>query len=370
MASNRAVGRSSKSPGSGRRKASVLIGIFLLFIAIAAIVIGRDGENKQKLEALADSVKPAGEPVEVSLLVGSEKRDFLGDARVVEAFRDAGFAITVHTMGSLEMAERVRDGSLPLHDFYFPASSGNEELIGFVGGSVSQQAYLQSNIAIVARRDVAEDLAAQGYVERAEQNFQAEPATLLQLFTSGQRWREVTQSYQSPLAVGVQTSDPTRSFSSSQFAYLMAHALSDGNLDTPAAIAEAAGQVKPIFQSQGLTEGSSGDSFNQFIASNGQGIPMTVAYDSQYFAFVIRQPERAQEFALINLVPTVNIEHELIARENAPQAEEFFEVLKGNRQVQQTLAEYGFAAPPLQSIVPAPPLEKTTALAEELERLM
>ena len=64
MASNRAVGRSFKSPGSGRRKASVLIGIFLLFIAIAGIVIGRDGENKQKLDALVDSVKPAGEPVE------------------------------------------------------------------------------------------------------------------------------------------------------------------------------------------------------------------------------------------------------------------------------------------------------------------
>ena len=369
MASNRAVGRSFKSPGSGRRKASVLIGIFLLFIAIAAIVIGRDGENKQKLEALADSVKPAGEPVEVSLLVGSEKRDFLGDARVVEAFRDAGFAITVHTMGFLEMAERVRDGSLPLHDFYFPASSGNEELKGFIGGTVSQQAYLRSNLAIVARRDVAGDLVAQGYVERAEQKFQAEPATLLKLLTSGQRWREVTQSYQSPLVVGVQTSDPTRSFSSSQFAYLMANALIDGNLDTPAAIAEAAGQVKPIFQSQGLTEGSSGDSFNQFIASNGQGIPMTVAYDSQYFALATRQPERTQEFALINLAPTVNIEHELIAHESAPQAEEFFQVFEDNRQVQQVLAEYGFAAPPLQSVVPAPQLEKTTALAEELERL-
>src|SRR5699024_11491720 len=113
--------------------------------------------------------------------------------RVIEAFLYSDIAISVHTMVSLEMAERVRDGSLPLHDFYFPASSGNEELIGFVDGSVSQQAYLQSNIAIVARRDVAEDLAAQGYVERAEPNFQAEPATLLQLFTSGQRWREVTQ---------------------------------------------------------------------------------------------------------------------------------------------------------------------------------
>src|SRR5699024_12392602 len=119
MASNRAVGRSSKSPGSGRRKASVLIGILLLFIAIAAIVIGRDGENKQKLEALGDSVKPAGEPVEDSLLVGSEKRDFLGDARVVEAFRDVGFAITVQTMVSLEMTERVRDVALPLHSFSF-----------------------------------------------------------------------------------------------------------------------------------------------------------------------------------------------------------------------------------------------------------
>ena len=77
-------------------------------------------------------------------MIDARSTRFLGDARVVEAFRDAGFAITVHTMGSLEMAERVRDGSLPLHDFYFPASSGNEELIGFVGGSVSQQAYLQS----------------------------------------------------------------------------------------------------------------------------------------------------------------------------------------------------------------------------------
>ena len=96
----------------------------------------------------------------------------------------------------------------------------------------------------------------------------------------------------------------------------------------------------------------------------------SILRDSQFFALALRQPERAQEFALINLVPTVNIEHELIAHESAPQAEEFFEVLKGNRQVQQTLAEYGFAAPPLQSIVPAPPLEKATALAEELERLM
>ncbi|WP_156845100.1 hypothetical protein [Corynebacterium stationis] len=39
----------------------------------------------------------------------------------------------------------------------------------------------------------------------------------------------------------------------------------DDNLETPATIAEAAVQEKPIFLAQGLTEGSSGDSFNQFV---------------------------------------------------------------------------------------------------------
>ena len=149
----------------------------------------------------------------------------------------------------------------------------------------------------------------------------------------------------------------------------MAHGVMGDNLDTPATIAKAAVQEKPIVQSQGLTEGSSEDSFNQFIPSNGQGVPMTVASGFQYFALVLSRPKHAQEFPLINLAPTVNIEHELIAHESAPQAEEFFQVFEDNRQVQQVLSEYGFAAPPLQSVVPAPQLEKTTALAEELERL-
>lgn len=73
------------------------------------------------------------------------------------------------------------------HDFYVPASSGNGELIGFVGGSVSPQEYLKLNMP---------------------------------------SWRGVM----------------------------------DDNLDTPATIAEAVVQEKPIFQSQGLTEDSSGDS--------------------------------------------------------------------------------------------------------------
>lgn len=83
----------------------------------------------------------------------------------------------------------------------------------------------------------------------------------------------------------------------------MAHGVMDDNLDTPATIAEVTVQEKPIVQPQGLTEDSSGDSFNQFIPSNGQGIPMTVASDFQYFALVLSRPKRAQEFALINLRP-------------------------------------------------------------------
>lgn len=98
----------------------MLFGVALLFIAVAAIFIGRDDGNKVRFESLVDSVLPDGDQVDVSPLVGSEKKDFLTDPRVVEAFRDEGFNISVSTMGSLEMAQRASDGSLPDYDFYFP----------------------------------------------------------------------------------------------------------------------------------------------------------------------------------------------------------------------------------------------------------
>ena len=124
----------------------------------------------------------------------------------------------------------------------------------------------------------------------------------------------------------------------------MAHGVMDDNLDTPATIAEVTVQEKLIVQPQGLTEDSSGDSFNQFIPSNGQGIPMTVASDFQYFALVLSRPKRAQEFALINLRPPSILNMNSSLTKAPPQAEEFFQVFEDNRHVQQVLAEYGFAA--------------------------
>jgi len=150
----------------------------------------------------------------------------------------------------------------------------------------------------------------------------------------------------------------------------MAYGVMDDNLDTPATIAEAAGQVQPIFQSQGLIEGSSGDSFNQFIPSNGQGIPMTVASDFQYSALVLSRPKRAQEFALINLAPTVNIEHELIAHQSALASRGVLPGIRGQPACVASPGGIRICRPPLRSVVPTAQLEEATAWAEELERLM
>ena len=128
---------------------------------------------------------------------------------------------------------------------------------------------MESNIAIVARRGVAEDLASQGYIDTAEGQFQANARELYRLLSSGQRWRDVTNTYLSPRTVGVLTSDPTCSYSSAQFAYLMADAAMGGSLRSTSNLAEGASRIAPIFQVQRLTEGSSGDSFSQFIAGSG-----------------------------------------------------------------------------------------------------
>ena len=392
MESNRSVGRETSGQGTGRRKFGLLLGVVLLIFAVAAIFIGRDDGNKARFDSLVDSVLPASDPVDVGLLVGSEKKGFLADPRVVEAFREEGFNISVSTMGSLEIAQRASQGSLPDHDFYFPASSGNAELKSFVGAQSQEGLHVESNIALVAKRDVAEDLASQGYLEPLEGQFQANARELYRMLTSGQRWRDVTDVYQSPLNVGVLTSDPTRSYSSAQFAYLMADAAMGGSLRSSSNLSEGARRVLPIFQAQGLTEGSSGDSFNQFIASNGHGTPMTVAYDSQFLALVNQCPEKAEEFALINLNPTVRVQHELVVNDSSMstgKAEDFIQVLEENQEVLTVMMEYGFA-PSAESnyrstfdertrdvfpqnpryLSSAPTMEETTRLAGELERLM
>lgn len=150
----------------------------------------------------------------------------------------------------------------------------------------------------------------------------------------------------------------------------MAHGVMGDNLDTPATIAKAAVQEKPIVQSQGLTEGSSEDSFNQFIPSNGQGIPMTVASGFQYFALVLSRPKHAHEFPLINLAPTVNIEHELIARQSAPASRGVLPSIRGQPACAASPGGIRICSPLLQSVVPAAQLEEATSWAEELERLM
>lgn len=244
------------------------------------------------------------------------------------------------------MAQRASEGSLPDHDFYFPAISGNAELKSFVGAQSQEGLHVESNIALVARRDVAEDLSIQSYLEPVEGQFQANTRELYRLHTGGQRWRDVTDVYQSPLTVGVLTSDPTRSYSSAQFVYLMADSAMGGSLRASSNLSEGARRVLPVFQAQGLTEGSSGDSFSQFIAGSGQSRPMTVAYDSQSIALVHQHPERAERFALISLNPTVRVRHELVVNDSsmsAEKAENFIQVLEGNQDVLTVMMEYGFA---------------------------
>lgn len=201
--------------------------------------------------------------------------------------------------------------------------------------------------------------------------------------------RDVTNTYLSPRTVDVLTSDPTCTYSSAQFAYLMADSGMGGSLRSTSNLAEGGSRITPIFQAQGLTEGSGGDSFSQFIAGSGLGTPMTVAYDSQFVALVNQQPEQAAEFAMINLNPTVRVQHELVVNSgyvDAEEAENFSRVMEEEQDLLIVMMEYGFAPAAsshyssafkertrdilphnLQYLTPAPTMEDTTQLAGVLE---
>ena len=125
-----------------RRIAGIVLAVLLIGGVVAAVVAGRQGDDKGTATKTVRGV------------IGSEKADFFADPDVVKALAAKGFTVKTETSGSWAM-----DGlNLKGDDFAFPSSQAPADALGSVSAcancATSATSLIRSGIWSGAARSV------------------------------------------------------------------------------------------------------------------------------------------------------------------------------------------------------------------------
>src|ERR1700687_897037 len=133
--------------------------LILLVIGVAfAIYVSSTQQRAQRAAQRA-----ASQVVTVTGLIGSEKKEYLTDPRVLEILTKHGINLKVETVGSREMAART---DLKNYDFVFPAGVPGATKIAQATGVKKSSSPFFTPMTIASWKPIAEILIANGIVTK------------------------------------------------------------------------------------------------------------------------------------------------------------------------------------------------------------
>ncbi|MFJ8628070.1 hypothetical protein ACIRD3_35265 [Kitasatospora sp. NPDC093550] len=255
------------------------------------------------------------DPVTVSGLIGSEKRDFFDDPAVKAELKKNGLVVRADSTGSWTMSEQAK--STPSLDFAFPASAAPaREIQRNWQLKDSPLVPFYSPLVIVTHEPAARVLA-QGKLA------QEDPTSHMWTFRmdayaaalkEGRKWTDLPGAAERPELAGplfVSTTDPETSSSGALYLALLSYVAGNDQVVQDDAGVNA---VRPLLGTanrlQGMQKISSDEPFRDFFAGVGT---MVFAYESQAAALPLRHKDTGD---MVVMYPdtTIQSDHTLVAR--------------------------------------------------------
>lgn len=253
------------------------------------------------------------DPTLVSGPVGGEKIELMRDPDVLEILRD-GFdlELDVRSEGSLEMvASGNLDGS---DDFLWPGSEVSLVQYEQEQGPVEDANVFNSPIVLYSWDGVTDALIERGLVRDGGGVLYVDMPALVTEITDGTQWSDLGLELFG--GVSVQTTDPTRSNSGSQFAALLAATLNDGQVVNEQTVDAVLPHVRDVYGRLGFLENTSGDLFSKFLQQGEGAFPLIAGYESQVIEFGLANDQYrdliADRVRILYPEPTVWSSHPLI----------------------------------------------------------
>lgn len=340
------------SSGKGARGCSVIIGVILAVVAIAAVLIGRgvipgfgdgDGGNGGGFGGSGKGTK------ELHGVIGSEKREYFEDPAVVERLAELGYKVKVSTAGSRRIATEV---DLEKEDFVFPSSSPATQKVTDQGSGYSADYPFFSPMAVATFQPIVELLEGAGVVRREGDSFVLDVNAYIDLAQEKKRWRDLGDSFPSPRNVQISTTDIRTSNSAAMFLSILAWQFGEREPDKANDVRWLTEQISPFFTGQGYTQSSSAGPFNDYLSQGMGSAPMVMVYEAQFLGEKMKPNSRIKDdMVLVQLDPTVLANHGLVGI--SPEGKELGRLLSTDEQLQRLAAEHGFRPASNDYLTPA-----------------
>ena len=320
------------------RKVSVVLGVILVGVVIAAIALGRgllpfgDGDEGDTTGG------SGGKLTQLHGVIGSEKRAYFEDPDVVARLEDLGYRVSVTTAGSRQIATTT---DIAEQDFVFPSSAPATQKVREQGSGYSVDFPFFTPMAVASWKPIADLLVAEGVVREENGAYTLDVNKYMDLARSGKRWRDLGEAYPSPRNVQIRSTDIRTSNSAAMYLSLLAWEVAERDPERRDDVGFLIDEIAPFFTAQGYSEASSSGPFTDYLSQGMGAAPMVMVYEAQFLGEQMRPNSRIRDdMVLLHLSPTVLANHGIVGVSAG--GKELGRLLSNDPQLQQLAARHGF----------------------------
>lgn len=320
------------------RKVSVVLGVILVGVVIAAVALGRGllpfgGEDEG-----GTSDEPGSKLTQLHGVIGSEKRAYFEDPDVVARLEELGYSVSVTTAGSRQIATTT---DIAEQDFVFPSSAPATQKVREQGSGYSVDFPFFTPMAVASWKPIADLLVAEGVVSEHNGAYTLDVNTYMDLARSGKRWRDLGEAYPSPRNVQIRSTDIRTSNSAAMYLSLLAWEVAERDPERRDDVGYLIDEIAPFFTAQGYSEASSSGPFTDYLSQGMGAAPMVMVYEAQFLGEQMRPNSRIRDdMVLLHLSPTVLANHGIVGVSES--GKELGRLLANDPQLQQLAARHGF----------------------------
>ena len=320
------------------RKVSVVLGVILVGVVIAAIALGRgllpfgDGDEGDTTGG------SGGKLTQLHGVIGSEKRAYFEDPDVVARLEELGYRVSVTTAGSRQIATTT---DIAEQDFVFPSSAPATQKVREQGSGYSVDFPFFTPMAVASWKPIADLLVAEGVVSEQNGAYTLDVNKYMDLARSGKRWRDLGEAYPSPRNVQIRSTDIRTSNSAAMYLSLLAWEVAERDPERRDDVGYLIDEISPFFTAQGYSEASSSGPFTDYLSQGIGAAPMVMVYEAQFLGEQMRPNSRIRDdMVLLHLSPTVLANHGIVGVSAG--GKELGRLLSNDPQLQQLAASHGF----------------------------
>ncbi|MFE6483153.1 hypothetical protein ACFVGN_09490 [Streptomyces sp. NPDC057757] len=309
-----------------KRIAGIVLAVLLIGGVVAAVVAGRDGQDKGTATKTVRGV------------IGSEKAEFFADPDVVKALAAKGYTVKTEASGSWAMDSLDLKG----YDFAFPSSQAPaDELADKYHVQKPLPRPFYSPLVVVAHRNAAEVLQQNGLAKLDKATGTLTMSAYLRAAKADRTWQQLKGAEKYGELSGtlfIATTDPETSNSGALYLAAASYVADGGRVAADStAVTRTAPLMHKLISVQGQQQSSTDATFRDFIS--GAGNPLVLVYESQVASLLVRG-EDVDDLTVLYPDTTANSDHTVVPL--TPEGRALGELLGTDPTLRKLAVRHGF----------------------------